>query len=173
MGLEIERKFLVKSDAWQRQGETRTQIVQAYIALGDKASVRVRIHDDENAVLTVKSREPGLIRAEFEYRIPVADARAMLPLRTGSLIEKTRTVVRHEGQVWEVDVFSGNLTGLVLAEVELHAAVGDVPLPQWIGREVTGDARYYNAALAVSGSVPQAQHDGASPDVHPRRGREK
>lgn len=162
MGLEIERKFLVNNDAWQRQDGTRSHIVQAYIALGEKAHVRVRIHDHQRAVLTLKSRAPGVRRAEFEYPVPLADARAMLPLRSGSLVEKTRTTVQHEGLLWEVDVFSGDLSGLVLAEVELDDVAREVKLPAWIGREVTDDPRYYNAALAMSGTVPVEQDEKAS-----------
>lgn len=161
VALEIERKFLVKSDAWQQRGGTCTHIVQAYIALGEQAQVRVRILNGEQAVLTVKSREPGMTRAEFEYPVPVTDAQAMLPLRTGSLIEKTRTAVNQEGLLWEVDTFSGDLSGLVLAEVELDDAARKIALPDWIGREVTDDPQYYNAALAVSGVVPAEQDEEA------------
>lgn len=159
MAQEIERKFLVKDDAWKELGGERTRIVQAYIASGEKAQLRVRIRDDEMAVLTVKSRDPGMVRAEFEYPIPIADARAMLALRSGSLIEKTRTVLRHADVQWEVDVFEGKLQGLVIAEVELDDAAGDVELPPWVGREVTDDPRYYNAALAMSGTVPAEQEE--------------
>lgn len=165
MGVEIERKFLVKSDAWQQHGGERTHIVQAYIAQGEKAQVRVRIRNGEHAVLTVKSREPGLRRAEFEYPIPIADARAMLRLRTGSLVEKTRTAVRHGGLLWEVDVFSGDLSGLILAEVELDEGGQNVALPCWVGREVTDDPRYYNAALALSGTVPVERDEEADCEV--------
>lgn len=165
MALEIERKFLVTSDAWRQERGTRTNIVQAYIALDERVQVRVRIQNGENAVLTIKSREPGLVRTEFEYSIPIDDARAMLPLRTGSLIEKTRTAISHGGRRWEVDVFSGDLAGLVLAELELDDAARAVLLPDWIGREVTGNPRYYNAALAVSGAVPVEQDEEVDCEV--------
>ena len=154
MGQEIERKFLVTGDGWRLSGAKRIDIVQAYVAIGEKAQVRVRIIDGESAVLTVKDRATGPIRVEFEYPIPIADARAMLALRTGSLIEKTRTIVPVGAMLWEVDMFRGDLAGLVLAEIELDDAAFALTLPPWTGREVTGDARYYNAALAMSGAVP-------------------
>lgn len=154
MGQEIERKFLVVEDDWKQAGGTRTDIVQAYIAMGEKAQVRVRIMDGKTAVLTVKGRGAGPVRAEFEYAIPVEDARAMLALRTAGLIEKTRNIVTVGGMRWEIDVFRGAFAGLVLAEIELAAADDALTLPSWVGREVTDDARYYNAALALSGRVP-------------------
>lgn len=154
MGQEIERKFLVVGDGWRLEGGKQTSIMQAYVAMGEKAQVRVRIIDGETAKLTVKDRVPGAVRAEFEYAIPVEDARVMLALRTGGLIEKTRNIVPFGGMQWEVDVFGGALAGLVLAEVELDDAARHFTLPPWAGREVTGDARYYNAALAISGTVP-------------------
>lgn len=165
MGQEIERKFLVTGDGWQREGGTSTDIVQAYLAFGDKAQVRVRIMDGESAVLTVKGIEAGLARAEYEYAIPVAEACAMLALCTGCVIEKKRTVIKCGALFWEVDVFGGAQAGLVLAEVELDDATRDVPLPSWIGREVTGDARYYNAALARNGTVPVEREEEADCEV--------
>jgi adenylate cyclase len=154
VGQEIERKFLVAGDGWRLSSAKRIDIVQAYVAIGEKAQVRVRIIDGERAVLTVKDRVSGPVRAEFEYPIPVPDARAMLVLRTGCLIEKTRTIVPVGAMQWEVDMFRGDLTGLVLAEIELDDAAFALTLPPWAGREVTEDARYYNAALAMSGAVP-------------------
>lgn len=154
MGQEIERKFLVTGDGWRLDGGKRFDIVQAYVAIGEKAQVRVRIIDGERAVLTIKDRAAGPERAEFEYPIPIADARAMLALRTGSLIEKTRTIVPVGAMQWEVDMFRGDLAGLVLAEIELDDAAPELTLPSWAGREVTSDPRYYNAALAISGTVP-------------------
>ena len=164
MGQEIERKFLVAGDGWRLGGGKRIDIVQAYIAQGKKAQVRVRIINGETAVLTVKDRAAGPVRAEFEYPVPIADARAMLALRTGSLIEKTRTIVPVGGMHWEVDVFRGELDGLVLAEIELDDAARELTLPPWAGREVTSDPRYYNAALAISGAVPVEGHEAGSRD---------
>lgn len=156
MPLEIERKFLVTSDGWRTAAlDAGVPIRQGYLAPGgaDAPSVRVRLIGGE-ARLTVKS--PGLlVRAEFEYPIPVADAAAMFD--TGlcaPLVEKRRTRVAHDGLVWEVDVFAGHLAGLVLAEVELSAADQALRLPGWVGQEVTGDPRYQNSALARAAGPP-------------------
>ena len=156
MAVEIERKFLVASDGWRDAAlDAGTPIRQGYLAPGgaDAPSVRVRLIGGE-ARLTVKS--PGLlVRAEYEYPIPVADAEAMFASGLcAPLIEKRRTRVAHGGLLWEVDVFAGHLAGLVLAEVELAAAGEALSLPGWVGREVTGDPRYQNSALARAERPP-------------------
>ncbi|MCF8706792.1 CYTH domain-containing protein [Rhizorhapis sp. SPR117] len=148
MTQEIERKYLVTGNEWQGETGTRIDIVQVYLAIEESVQIRVRIIDGARAALTVKAGAPGLVRDEYEYAIPLADAQAMLALRRGSLIEKTRMVIPRDGLVWEIDAFHGVHEGLVLAEVELNDAAHDVPLPPWVGREVTDDARYYNAVLA-------------------------
>ena len=148
MAQEIERKYLVTGNEWQGETGTRIDIVQAYLAIEESVQIRVRIIDGARAALTVKAGAPGLVRDEYEYAIPLADAQAMLALRRGSLIEKTRMVIPRDGLVWEIDAFHGVHEGLVLAEVELNDAAHDVPLPPWVGQEVTDDARYYNAVLA-------------------------
>lgn len=154
MGIEIERKFLVTSEAWRTAAHAVIPMAQGYIndmgALdrGDQnASVRVRI-DGDGAALNLKSRTLGRSRQEFEYPIPVADARDLLALCVGGLIEKRRHLVHHEGLLWEIDEFFGDNAGLVVAEVELAHADQSVPLPPWAGAEVTDQARYYNVALA-------------------------
>ena len=151
MGQEIERKFLVNGEGWRDEPGEERRIVQGYIAIGDMAQVRVRIIDGTSALLTVKDRGTDVERQEYEYAIPADDARAMLKLRTGNLIEKTRKKIWRSDLVWEVDCFSGRLAGLVLAEVELKGADDQMPLPDWVGREVTGDPKYYNVTLALSG----------------------
>ena len=119
MAAEIERKFLVTGDAWQR-GATRCSVIrQAYLAGTDGATVRVRIKDDKEATLTVKSANSGSNRREFEYPIPLEDARELMQMRTGAVIEKRRHEIPAEGLCWEVDAFEGAHQGLVLAEVEL------------------------------------------------------
>jgi len=159
MPTEIERKFLVVSDAWRGAAlGPAVALRQGYLAPGGPgaASVRVRLAEDA-AWLTVKGR--GLLaRLEFEYPIPVEHARAMVAagLCGAPLVEKRRTRVAHAGLVWEVDEFAGHLSGLVLAEVELAAADQPVPLPPWVGAEVTRDARYRNAALARAPGPPPA-----------------
>ena len=153
MAVEIERKFLVKSDAWRAGVSGQRRIRQAYLSKNGGASVRVRLIDEREAKLTIKSADlpsgRGLSRAEFEYPIPIEDARAMLDLRTGRILDKTRYLVpAGKGRTWEVDVFAGAHQGLILAEIELESADEAVELPDWIGREVTSDPGYANATLA-------------------------
>lgn len=157
MALEIERKFLVENGAWRAAVETSSRIVQAYLALDGDVSLRIRIKDGTKARLTVKLGVSGLARDEFEYAIPLEDARKMVAASGHRLIEKTRHIVAHEGFVWEVDAYEGDLSGLVIAEVELQAETDDPALPTWIGREVTGDAAWSNATLAVKGLPAEVQ----------------
>lgn len=145
---EIERKFLVVGDAWRKKAGHPSTIVQGYLARGRQATIRVRIKDGRSATLTIKSRERGASRSEFEYRLPLKDARALLELCGRSRIEKQRYTLAHGKLTWEIDVFGGAHEGLVLAEVELATAEQPVPLPSWVGDEVTSDPRYRNSALA-------------------------
>ena len=154
MGIEIERKFLVAGDGWRAAAHAVLPMAQGYLnGLGamdrgeQKASVRVRIQGDA-AFLNLKSRELGRTRQEFDYPIPVADARALLALCVGGTIDKRRHLVRHGGHLWEVDEFLGDNAGLVVAEIELASADEAFDMPAWAGREVTEEARYYNLALA-------------------------
>jgi len=154
MGVEIERKFLVVSDAWRAAAHAVIPMAQGYIndtasidSGAQKASVRVRIQGGE-AFLNMKSREIGHTRQEFDYPIPVEDARALLQLCVGGLVDKRRHLVDHGGLLWEVDEFLGDNAGLVVAEVELDSADQAIDLPEWVGEEVTDDVRYYNLALA-------------------------
>lgn len=147
MGQEIERKFLLAGDGW-RAGAEGVAIRQGYLAASPVLAVRVRIRG-ARGYLTVKGGGGTLVREEFEYEIPAADAQAMLDgLCLRPLVEKTRYTVRHRGHTWEIDVFEGDNAGLVVAEVELAAAGEVVALPDWVGREVTDDPRYLNANLA-------------------------
>ena len=148
MSFEIERKFLVCQDDWRDIVRGCSRIRQAYLTINDKASVRVRIKDEEVATLTIKSRGAELRRLELEYAVPVPEAEAMLSLRHGTIVEKLRYNIPWCELVWEVDVFSGENTGLVIAEIELVHETQPLELPPWIGEEITGQARYYNGALA-------------------------
>jgi adenylate cyclase len=148
VGFEIERKFLVRSDAWRDKTTHRTIIRQAYLGIADKSSIRVRISDDSVATLTIKSRPVELKRLELEYPIPVAEAEALIKLREGSVVEKQRHVVPWHDLAWEIDVFAGDNNGLVVAEIELRDTRQTVELPGWIGAEVTGQTQYYNSFLA-------------------------
>lgn len=147
-GREIERKFLVKSEEWRRKARPGSAIVQGYLARGRKAGVRVRIRDDKTATITIKSREAGASRDEYEYRIPLKDGLALLELCGKTRLEKQRFEVPQGKLRWEVDVFGGRHEGLVLAEIELSDEATRVRLPDWIGEEVTSDPRYRNASLA-------------------------
>ncbi|MCU0566099.1 MAG: CYTH domain-containing protein [Oculatellaceae cyanobacterium Prado106] len=146
MGTEIERKFLVKGDAWRTLG-TPTAFRQGYIVAQAERTVRVRIAG-EKGYLTLKGISEGISRLEFEYEIPLADAAELLDtLCDRPLIEKVRYRIAIDSLVWEVDEFSGDNQGLILAEVELTEPDQPVVLPPWIGEEVSGDRRYFNSYL--------------------------
>jgi adenylate cyclase len=147
MSFEIERKFLVLGDDWQRLATGRSSIRQAYLSSNGKASIRVRIKGDGTATLSIKSRPVDLRRLELEYAIPTLEAEALMQLRQGSVIEKVRYVIPHGELAWEVDVFEGDNLGLVIAEIELRHERQQIELPPWIGTEVTGQQQYYNSAL--------------------------
>ena len=159
MAIEIERKFLVVGDGWRAAAHKVVAMAQGYLndlAAMDtadrggsamKASVRVRIAGDA-AWLNLKSRELGHTRQEFDYPIPVDDARALLALSVGGLVDKRRHYVEYDGRLWEVDEFLGDNAGLVVAEIELDDADAVFAHPDWLGSEVTDESRYYNLALA-------------------------
>lgn len=151
MAKEIERKFLVNGSAWRADAGAGVAITQFYVATGEARSVRVRIADDAKAKLTVKFGGAARERDEFEYAIPVEDARDMQRFAIGNVIEKTRREVVHRGRVYEVDSFAGALDGLVIAELETADEVADDELPAWLGREVTGEEGFYNLSLALRG----------------------
>lgn len=146
MAKEIERKFLVKDGAW-RQAK-RTKYRQGYLNTQKERTVRVRTIGDETAYLTIKGENVGATRREYEYEIPVQDADELLDeLCERPLIEKYRYEVEYEGLTWEVDQFFGTNEGLRVAEVELDSEDQQFTRPDWLGEEVTGDPRYYNANL--------------------------
>ncbi len=147
MAKEIERKFLVINDSW-RDGTVGVRLAQGYLTRDVERTVRVRI-GGEKAWLTIKGRNEGITRQEFEYEIPLADGRELLTLCLPGAIDKTRHEIRHASHVWEVDEFHGDNQGLVVAEVELEDAGISPELPPWVGDEVSGDARYYNSSLGV------------------------
>jgi len=146
MGIEIERKFLVVGEGW-RQGEG-VPYAQGYLNRAAERTVRVRIAG-ERAFLTVKGVSRGATRSEFEYEIPTGDAEQLLELSDGPVIRKIRRIVEHEGARWEVDEFLGDNAGLVVAELELESEEQTYARPDWLGREVTDDPRYYNSNLAA------------------------
>ena len=155
--LEIERKFLVSSiDNCLHHYTKSIRIVQGYLSFDPARTVRVRKTDDK-ALLTIKG-EPnatGDTRFEWEKEIAQNEAIQLLDLSLGETIRKNRYVIPHKSHLFEVDVFSGKLQGLIIAEVELSAAGDQLDLPTWIGKEVTGDPRYYNSNLAKKGLKPE------------------
>jgi adenylate cyclase len=148
MSIEIERKFLVRNPRWRLGASPGRKLRQGYISRTPDASVRVRV-DAGKATITVKGPRAGLARPEYEYEVPLAEAEAMLRMLCAKpLVEKVRHRVEHDGLIWDVDVYSGEAAGLVIAEVELERADQPISLPDWVGREVTHDPLYRNSALA-------------------------
>lgn len=147
MGTEIERKYLVRGTEY-RALAPGVACRQGYLCTDPAHVVRLRIIGDR-ALLTIKGPTEGATRAEFEYAIPLGDARELLAMCEMPLIEKTRYTVPHAGLAWEVDEFHGANAGLVVAECELQAEDQPVDKPEWVGEEVTGDARYFNSSLAT------------------------
>ena len=151
MGIEIERKFILKNDDWKPL-VTKTHVIrQGYLQSGmeaaQKSSVRIRISNNK-ANINVKSVELTTIRQEFEYEIPLADAQQMLStLCDETIIEKTRYHVPYASHLWEIDIFEGLNEGLQIAEIELKDPDETFEIPDWIGKEVSDDKRYYNIYL--------------------------
>jgi len=154
MGIEIERKFLVTSDAWRAQAERSQRMVQGYLIdaslvqsqTGTRCSMRVRVGGDQ-AWLNIKSATLGVARQEYDYPIPVDDAERMLRDFCNGVVEKVRHYVPHVGLIFEVDEFLGDNAGLIVAEVELQSADQTIDRPVWLGHEVTQHLRYYNLNL--------------------------
>lgn len=147
MAKEIERKYLVANDSYRSMAVKSIHITQAYLCRDPKSTVRIRIAGDR-AFLTVKGRNEGAVRDEWEYIIPVTDAREMIErCASGTVIEKTRHIVDYGGFRWEIDEFGGCHAGLVVAEIELSSADVQFPLPPFAGEEVTGNPGYYNSSL--------------------------
>lgn len=146
MATEIERKFLVTDDTWGLSS-VGTRMAQGYLATDPERTVRVRLAGNE-AWVTIKGPTRGISRAEFEYPIPVDDARSLLELCFATVIDKTRHRIHYAGHLWEVDVFHGENEGLVLAEVELSDESVVPELPPWVGEEVSHDSRFTNSSLS-------------------------
>nr|WP_321247697.1 CYTH domain-containing protein [uncultured Psychroserpens sp.] len=147
--IEIERKFLVTSEAFKKESYKHTRIVQGFLNTNPERTVRVRLKGDEG-FLTVKgkSTNDGLSRFEWEKNISKLDAEALLKLCEKGTIDKVRYEVKMGEHVFEVDVFSQDNEGLTLAEVELNHEDEPFEKPDWLGEEVTGDPRYYNSQLS-------------------------
>lgn len=147
--LEIERKFLVISDRFKEDALSVTRIVQGFLNTHPQRTVRVRIKE-EQGFITVKgkSNEKGTTRFEWEKEIPVIEAEALLKLCEKETIEKIRYEVKAGDHIFEVDEFFGNNDGLIVAEIELNSEMEQFTKPNWLGREVTGELKYYNSQLS-------------------------
>jgi adenylate cyclase len=161
MPLEIERKFLVANDGWKSSSTRSLRIRDGLIASNNGNKARVRISDAE-ATITLKSRRLGPTRTEFEYAIPYSDAKEMLrTMCDGHVLDKVRNFVSHAGATWYVDVYDGILNGVVLAEIELQRADQKVALPDWIGKEVTGDPSYRKINLLTQRITAMGENKSA------------
>lgn len=146
MAKEIERTFLVDDDSFRDMAVFTFHILQGYLNRDPERTVRIRIRND-SAFLTVKGKTVGLVRDEFEYEIPLKDGLEMLRLCEGRILDKTRYIIPYEGYNWEVDEYHGDLEGLIVTEVEIPSVDTPVSFPPFVGKEVTGDPRYYNSQL--------------------------
>jgi CYTH domain-containing protein len=146
MGLEIEKKFLVKDSSWKQQA-AGISYRQGYLSSQPARVVRIRTIEDK-AYLTIKGKSVGAARSEYEYEIPYEEALEMLnQICEKPVIEKVRYKIMYNDVLWEVDEFEAENKGLIIAEVELEDEHQNIELPPWIGKEVTLDERYYNSNL--------------------------
>ena len=149
MPIEIERKFLVTSDTY-RENSNSSEIKQVYLSVIEKMAIRVRI-DGLQASLAIKSKISERVNKEYEYSIPIDEARSLMHLDDNLLvIRKTRYIVEYESRAWEVDEFHDENDGLIVAEIELDSENEIFKMPPWIGEEVTADYRYLNSNLAIN-----------------------
>ncbi len=149
MGIEIEKKYLTVNDDWRKNAGEGIYMVQGYMSSNEKSSVRIRINGD-TANLNIKSKKIGIQRSEYDYPIPVDEAKEILKtLCDRPFIEKTRFHVIHKGHEWEIDVFAGENEGLIVAELELDSVDEKYVLPDWVGDDVSNDPRYYNVCLVT------------------------
>ena len=149
MALEIERKFLVTSNAFKTKASEHYKIIQGFLNSDPERTVRVRLQKDKG-LLTVKgkSTDDGLVRFEWETEISMQDATSLLQLCEKGIIDKTRYHIMSGAHLFEVDVFHGENNGLILAEIELRSVDDIFEKPSWLGKDVTGDIRYYNSSLS-------------------------
>jgi adenylate cyclase len=147
MGVEIERKFLVNKEKWQAQKPKNGElIIQGYLQKDPNGTVRVRTKNN-SGYITIKGKTKGVSRSEFEYEIPVDEAKAMIQEFCDRYIEKTRFTIEHEGFTWEIDEFISPKEGLILAEIELESENQQFSLPDWVESEVSDDTQYYNSNM--------------------------
>jgi CYTH domain-containing protein len=150
MGVETERKYIVHAAKWKAADKKDKHLIeQGYILNSAEKTVRVRLYDNKGFI-TIKGKTDGFSRTEFEYEIPVEDARVLLKDFCKSTIKKIRYKVLYSGRLWEVDEFLDENKGLLMAELELKSKDEQFALPEWIDKEVTGDTRYYNSYLSTN-----------------------
>ncbi|HSI89847.1 MAG TPA: CYTH domain-containing protein [Adhaeribacter sp.] len=147
MPIEIERKFLVDEAKWKALPKPIGRFIrQGYMLTDPDKTVRVRL-TDKGGFLTIKGRNVGATRPEYEYQIPNKDAHELLDQFTQNDLTKTRYKIKHAGKTWEIDEFSGENKGLIIAEIELNREDETFELPDWVSQEVTGEKKYYNSRL--------------------------
>lgn len=155
MSIEIEHKYLVIDESYKTMALTKMDISQGYLCRDPERIVRVRVVNKQGKV-TIKGYTRGDARLEFEYEIPFSDAVALLNLCIPEVVSKTRWIVPFAGFTWEVDEFHGSLFPLVVAEIELPSSDTRYECPKFVGKNVTGDSRYYNSNLSASSQAPIA-----------------
>ncbi len=150
--LEIERKYLVDPEIWHLAEKPEVRVLtQGYLCMDDLKVIRIRIvqtNSDSRGYLTIKGKMKNLGRPEFEYEIPIEEAKDLMALTLYNPIEKTRYKYLHMGKIWDVDIFRGGNEGLCMAEIELDDPDEVIDFPEWVGREVSHDPRFYNAYLS-------------------------
>lgn len=147
MGVEIERKFLVNKEKWQKAKPMKGElIIQGYLQKDPNKTVRIRVKDI-SGYITIKGKTKGVSRSEYEYEIPVEEAMTMIQEFCERYIEKTRFTIEHDGFTWEIDEFLFPKEGLILAEIELEHEKQQFSLPDWIEKEVSDDAQYFNSNM--------------------------
>jgi len=147
--LEIERKFMVTSERFKEEAHSVTRIVQGFLNTHPERTVRVRVKEKQGFItIKGKSNEEGTTRFEWEKEVPVVEAKALLKLCEEELIDKIRYEVKVGDHIFEVDEFFANNEGLIIAEIELNSEIEKFAKPAWLGREVTGDLKYYNSQLS-------------------------
>lgn len=148
MPVEIEHKYLVTDNSYRGMATGKVAIRQGYLNRSPDRTVRIRTLGDKG-YLTVKGRNHGDYRKEFEYEIPYEEAEEILSLAEPGIIEKTRYLIPYDGLLWEVDEFQGSLNGVVVAEVELPATGIEYKKPPFIGEDISGNPAYYNSNLKI------------------------
>ena len=148
MAREIEKKFLVKSEAFKAESFKQTRITQGYLSSVPERTVRIRVKGDRGYI-TIKGigNQSGASRFEWEKEIPDQEVMDLMQLAEPGVIDKTRYQVKRGGHIWEVDEFYGENQGLIVAEIELHSEEESFERPEWLGAEVTGNVKYYNSML--------------------------